>query len=48
MSILEFIVYATQVMEAITLRKKHPSLWLKQNHEEDTPLPSCYSLVQQW
>jgi hypothetical protein len=35
-------------MEAITLREKHPSLWLKQNHEEDTPLPSCYSLVQQW
>jgi hypothetical protein len=28
--------------------KKHLSLWLKQNHEEDTPLPSRYSLVQQW
>jgi hypothetical protein len=34
------------VLEAITLREKHSSLWLRQNHEEDTPLSSCYSLVQ--
>jgi hypothetical protein len=28
--------------------KEAPVTLDKANHEEDTPLPLCYSLVQQW